>query len=312
MHKSPSIPSGALGSKRFVLKSCLLGGRGQKMALVTGIGVLLLYVFALGENGWRDVLVQTTSSQNKCNDQYHQNLKWTRDMREVTPFLKSFAEQLQKKEEICKIVEIGNGWGLHRLCQPLPQHCTFYSFGISRDYSFDVQLAEDYACQGFAADPTVTHPSKLHESVTFHQIGAKMLTGDKSTGWFSTSMPSLMKWRNDERVDILKMDCEGCEYSLAKDIAFEDPSFFDKVGQFAVEVHLSKVWLNSTEHLYSLGKLFQYLEDAGFRLAHSTVEGCATYDEAPGCMETLAEVGIPCGNGKSCHNYLFARPETAR
>eukprot|EP00890_Picochlorum_soloecismus_P006466 jgi/Picsp_1/6820/NSC_04159-R1_hypothetical protein VOLCADRAFT_115955 [Volvox carteri f. nagariensis] len=107
------------------------------------------------------------------------------------------------------------------------------------------------------------------------------------------------------------MDCEGCEYSLAKDVAFEDPSFFKKIGQFAVEIHVSKVWLNSTEHLYSLGRVLQYLEEAGFRLAHSAIGGCAPLDENPGCMETLAQVGIPCGRGKSCHNYLFARSGTA-
>ena len=189
----------------------------------------------------------------------------------------------------------------------MPRDCNFYSFGISRDYSFDVALADDFSCRGFAADPTVTHPSKLHERVTFHQVGAKMLSDSNPGNWFTTSIPSLMRWRRDDRVDVLKMDCEGCEYSLAKDVVLEDPDFFHKVGQFAVEIHVSKVWLDSTEHLYSLGKLLKVMEEAGLRLSHASVEGCAPADEEPGCMQELLDTGIPCGMGKSCHNYLFAR-----
>lgn len=234
------------------------------------------------------------------------------DVDKVRPSLVAFAEAVKDRENIhiCNTVSVGYGWGVHSLCNTIPQHCTFYSFGISSDYSFDVDLAGNYSCEGFAADPTVTHPSKLHPSVTFHQIGAKMLHEDGPQSWKSTSMPNLMRWRGDEWVDVLKMDCEGCEYSLAKDVSLEDPLFFHKIGQFAIEIHVSKRWLNSTEHMYSFGKLLQQLDEAGLHLADAAIGGCASYDEAPGCMDILHEVGIPCGSGVSCHNYLFARPTT--
>lgn len=32
-----------------------------------------------------------------------------------------------------------------------------------------------------------------------------------------------------------QMDCEGCEYALARDVLAEDPAFFHHVSQFAVE-----------------------------------------------------------------------------
>ena len=242
-----------------------------------------------------------------------QSNTWDVNLDEVIPVLKRFAGDLARADKnICDITEIGTGWGGHTLCTPIKQGCTFYSFGISTDYSFDSQLGEEFGCTGFAADPTVSHNSSLHPKVTFHQIGAKILHEPEHPNWFSTSMPALMKWRRDEYVDILKMDCEGCEYSLAKDVLLEDPTFFHKIGQFAVEIHVSKVWIPTTEELYALGKLFELLYDAGLYLAHASVEGCASYDEAPGCLDELNQVGIPCGQGKSCHNYLFGRTKSPR
>jgi len=147
--------------------------------------------------------------------------------------------------------------------------------------------------------------SKLHPNVTFHSIGAKMRTA--SPFHIVTSMPALRKWLGHSHVTVLKMDCEGCEYSLGEDIALEDPAFFTHVDQFAVEVHVSKHWLETQNALYSLGLLFYFLEEAGLRLQHAEILGCDPKKERTGCMDELVEMGYPCGLGKSCHNYLFAR-----
>lgn len=206
----------------------------------------------------------------------------------------------------CNTKMYGSAWGQHTLCDVRPaQPCVFYSFGISRDYSFDADVANQWGCQGFAADPTVIHPAKIHANVTFHSIGAKMR--GPSPFPLVTSMPSLRKWLGHNRIAILKMDCEGCEYSLAEDVAVEDPHFFDHVDQFAIEVHVSKNWLHSEDALRSLGMLYRYLEDAGLELQHAEVLGCDPKHEQMGCMAELEEMGYPCGLGKSCHNYLFAK-----
>lgn len=91
-------------------------------------------------------------------------------------------------------------------------------------------------------------------------------------------MSSLMRWKDDQWVDALMMDCDGCEYSLAKDVFLEDPSFPHKIGQLTIEIHVSRIWLNSTEHTYSFGKLLKQLEDAGVYLADAEVGGCAPSD----------------------------------
>lgn len=207
----------------------------------------------------------------------------------------------------CDVRAFGSGWGAHTLCnvRPGPPTCFFYSFGISHDYSFDVDLANEWGCQGFAADPTIVHPSRLHPNVSFHNIGAKM-RGPNSLP-LATSMPSLRRWLGHERVAVLKMDCEGCEYSLGEDIASENPDFFSHVDQFAVEVHVSRRWLNSTDTLHALGLLYLFLEGAGHELQHAEVTACASEDEAMGCLPALHEMNYPCGIQKSCHIYLFAK-----
>lgn len=107
------------------------------------------------------------------------------DVESVRPYLLSFAGLVTKfsaadKSHICESILIRRGWEGHTLCNIIPQKYTFYSFGILTDYSFDLSLGDNFSCTGFAADPTVIHPSKLHALVTFHQIGAKMLKQDEN------------------------------------------------------------------------------------------------------------------------------------
>jgi hypothetical protein len=228
--------------------------------------------------------------------------------------LASFAEKINSKERRkwathgpCETVLVGGKDGAHKLCNITMggDRCNFISFGISTDYSFDVDLAEKWHCRGFAADPTIVHQSQFHPLVTFHNIAAKMLNPNEeamsdgsSSNWWVTSMPALSKFLGIERVNILKLDCEGkvqacwycscccccccysllslahmevslglcylpwdhrcsiiatkgCEYSLARDILAEDPTFLHRVDQFSFEAHVSKQWLDSAEALYT-------------------------------------------------------------
>ena len=59
-----------------------------------------------------------------------------------------------------------------------------------------------------------------------------------------------------------------------------------------------------------LPRTIKQLKDAGLHLSDVDVVGCRPRDEALGCMDILHDVGIPCGKGKSCHNYLFSRSST--
>lgn len=124
--------------------------------------------------------------------------------------------------------------GAHELCDIAPeQPCFVYSFGISTEYSFDLDVGNRWGCYGFAADPTIDHPSKL-PNITFHSIAAKMR--EQSAYPLVTSIPALRQWLGHSRVAVLKMDCEGCEYSLGEDIENEDPMLFDCRSAYEQEV----------------------------------------------------------------------------
>jgi len=230
------------------------------------------------------------------------------------------------KHGSCKFEEFKNG---HALCGPRPQeanNCTFFSFGINDDPSFDVQLAEEWKCKGFAGDPTVKHPSKLHPRVTFHSVGASMLSDNEERkinkggeeDWWTTSMPKLRFWLGVEHVNIIKLDCEGCEFALARDILREDPQFLHHVDQISIETHVTRTWLNTKEELYYFALHFALLEEAGFKLEWSDIFGCSKRHEVEGCHPDLERFGFPCGYdpwpgktsvvlGRSCQDFLWKR-----
>ncbi len=125
--------------------------------------------------------------------------------------------------------------------------------------------------------------------------------------WITVSPMKVMAFFGHKHLNVLKMDCEGCEYALARDVARFDPAFFTKVDQVALEVHVSNYWIKDELHLHYLGLLYHMLFVNGFTLEHATVSGCAREKELLGCQQELVAMGYPCGLGKSCHNYLFAK-----
>ena len=242
----------------------------------------------------------------------------------------------------CTIQSMGSGHGVHSLCaefkpargkrhgssatattttspssfsssspssssSPHPP-CIFYSYGISHDYSFDTAMAEEWGCRGVALDPSVKHPSRLHANVTFHNIAARTMNATEDAQWdLVTTVPGLKRFLGHDRIDVLKMDCEGCEYALAQDILLEDPAFLHSVDQLALEIHVSRQWLKTEAHAHHLGLLYALAKEAGLELVETVLGGCHPDHEAPGCHPALLEAGFPCEKGKMCSNLLFAR-----
>jgi hypothetical protein len=211
---------------------------------------------------------------------------------------------------LCKTKIFGQGWGAHALCNVPPKRpCLFYSFGISNDYSFDVDLANTWQCQGLAFDPSVVHKSQLHPNVTFHMIGAKTLSEEDDNQWPLVTTVTALKRIFKHKINILKMDCEGCEYSLARDVENEMPDFFSTIDQVTLEIHVSKFWIKTWTHVMNLAKLFALLENNNLQLADVELTPCSGFHENFGCPEVLMEVGYPCAKSIMCQNLLFARIE---
>jgi hypothetical protein len=171
-------------------------------------------------------------------------------------------------------------------------------------------VADTWGCTGFAADPTIVHNSTLHPGVTFHNVAANSpWASSGSKNWIQTSVPALRKWLKHERVNVLKMDCEGCEYSIATDVLSEDPEFFQAVDQFAVEVHWSMMWMQGRAEMYAMASLLDLLEAAGMQLMHVDLTPCGAFAAKSGLLPELKPFMSVLFEGPQlhCHNYLFAR-----
>lgn len=226
-----------------------------------------------------------------------------------------------------RVKDFGKGWGGHALVPNMslgrppgagPQPCVFYSYGISHDYSFDEELARDWGCHGFLFDPSVVYPARMDHGLRFFYLAAPLLDpppalssrcepGGQPCMPAAASPPRVMALFGHAWLSVLKMDCEGCEYALARDVAAADPGFFSRVGQFAVEVHVPRRFLKGEAELHFLGLLYHMLGWHGFELVQADIVGCSAADEGMGCLAELVELGYPCGSGRGCHNYLFAR-----
>ena len=92
--------------------------------------------------------------------------------------------------------------------------CKFFSFGIRDDPSWDIHLSKEWKCHGFAGDPSIVHPSKLHGGVTFHNIGLNVMRPnveqkvDPEADWILVGLPQLKKFLGWDYVDIVKVRCK--------------------------------------------------------------------------------------------------------
>ena len=229
--------------------------------------------------------------------------QWT-SKQEVEYFLEQL-ENLQTNRP-CVPVSFGEQWGSHHLCaRTYRKPCVFFSFGVADDYNFEKELAQQSGCFGYALDPSVSHPTALVLNVTFMQIAANSL--EENSWHTTTTVPALRRWLKTDYLPVLKMDCEGCEFALARDVASDMPDFWDSVDQFAVEIHVPRLFMKTKRHLDNYILLLQQLRKAGLKLAHADIKDCSPKDEATGCLPELVELGYPCKSRKMCQNFLFAK-----
>jgi hypothetical protein len=197
-----------------------------------------------------------------------------RSLIEASAYVKKYGNLIRRNpsklhnRNLCKTQLFGTG-GEHMLCDPPPpKPCYFLSSGINQDPSFDIALADKWGCRGVGLDPTIDHNSHLHPNVTFHNVGLNTVGANEEKmtklggdDWWYSSVPGAIKFFGMEYVDIVKLDCEGCEIAFTRDILTEDPKFLERVGQITIETHATKAWINTTEQLYYFALIFPLVRD---------------------------------------------------
>ena len=139
---------------------------------------------------------------------------------------------------------------------PKGTDCVVYSFGIANLWGFDDTMA-DAGCRVHSFDPTAktlnAHRAHDHANVSFHYVGLRGKADDTSAqshnnaatyygplGGTMMDLGEIMTKLNHGKIDILKIDCEGCEWDAFAHLANAKPHVLDALRVLIVEVHLSE------------------------------------------------------------------------
>lgn len=206
--------------------------------------------------------------------------------------------KFNNKFKVCNpnVIRIGAGWGSHFIGKNIPDNCTFQSWGISHDYSFDEDLVTNHGCRGELFDPTTSYRSDFLPRSTFYKLGHPLL-GVTNAPWGETDPIEMFEKSGWKTLDVLKMDCEGCEYYLATALE-KRPDFFDLVTTFTIEFHAPKTWAKTPQHVENLGMLVHHVLKSGLTLVHT--------DEGE-CWDTRITKTLPSHFIPEMYKYSFGR-----
>ena len=139
-----------------------------------------------------------------------------------------------------------------------------YSVGISDDYSFDMEFSSVTNALVFGFDHTVNHQHKLGDNFYFYKCG---IGSPDVSSYGMTPPPSLiMKELGHSSIDILKIDCEGCEWLITEDRSFLKA--LKKCRILAIEFHIHPATHFTPERFI---RLYELIVQNGFKLYHKTL-----------------------------------------
>lgn len=144
----------------------------------------------------------------------------------------------------------GNTDGGYVMLDEFKSNYVAYSFGIGRDVSWDMKVA-DYGLKVHCYDHTIDRLPLDDERLQFHQIGIGACDYPKKR---IMSINSILKQNGDEKRDnmILKIDVEGAEWDFIDSI---DSCILEKFRQITMELHGLCEVLDSEKKIRVLKKI---------------------------------------------------------
>jgi hypothetical protein len=119
--------------------------------------------------------------------------------------------------------------------------CLMYSFGISNDISFEIEILLRTSCHIHAFDPTIgflpfdnynaSLDAAIRERITFHKIALGGHSGASVEHMMHEALLDTMGRLGHDYVDIMKVDVEGAEWK-----AFTGSPYLP-IGQLLIELH---------------------------------------------------------------------------
>ena len=157
--------------------------------------------------------------------------------------------------------------------------CLVYSFGLDNSIDWEARMASVFGCEVYGFDPTSKFNATPAPGVHFRKLGLKGIGSDDAlstttnAGHYDTINTTLLHTLNEIRdmlghqgreIDVLRMDCEGCEYRVLNELACNGDGY-RFVRQLMVEFHWQKnLGLLTDDDIIVGGDAIQCLEEKRF------------------------------------------------
>jgi hypothetical protein len=172
--------------------------------------------------------------------------------------------------------------------------CLVYSIGSNNNIDFEMSVSKFMnGCEIHTFDPTVRYNDFIgHNYSTYHEWGLGVDNTPmafKQFKWTAKSFNTIIKELNHvgRTIDVLKIDCEQCEWLTMPDLFRDIASTGLIVNQIQIEMH------RSSKNVENITSFFELVDKAKMRIFHKERNGW-------GC------------NGHMCIEYSFISEDFLR